>query len=151
VENSSPIFFCATSVTFFIKVPKLNNRPIGENSPNLVALLGLRANRRRMWSSQLKPIFRSGGIDNAKNAHELMHLISRATVDFIYPGTGVMIFEKYFRRKIWRKNVRFFVPNTAGLCKLWIITLLYFMKNLAKIAENCDRNIDPRFSMPDTK
>jgi hypothetical protein len=57
-------------------------------------------------------------------------------------GTDVMIL-KYFRRKKMQKIV-FFVQHTANFCKNLIVTLV-FEKNakLAKIAENCDHNIDP--------
>jgi hypothetical protein len=43
----------------------------------------------------------------------------------------------------------FFAQNKAKLCKNWIITLVFeknanfFRRKLAKIAENCDHNIDP--------
>jgi hypothetical protein len=37
VVNSSPII-CAVSV-IFTKLPKVNSRPTGENSPNLVTLV----------------------------------------------------------------------------------------------------------------
>jgi hypothetical protein len=44
----------------------------------------------------------------------------------------------------------FFAKNKAKLYKHWIITLVFeknanfFRRKLAKIAENCDHNIDPR-------
>jgi hypothetical protein len=43
----------------------------------------------------------------------------------------------------------FLTQNKAKLCKILIITLLFeknaiFCRKLAKIAENCDHNIDPR-------
>jgi hypothetical protein len=46
------------------------------------------------------------------------------------------------------KNCRFFTQNKAKLCKILIMTLFFeknanFCQKLAKIAENCDHNIDP--------
>jgi hypothetical protein len=56
------------------------------------------------------------------------------------------IFAKKFSEKIG-----VLTQNKAKLCKILIITLFFFKKNanffrqkLAKIAENCDHNIDPR-------
>jgi hypothetical protein len=60
-----------------------------------------------------------------------------------------MIF-KIFSPKKLRKKWRFLTQNKAKLCKLLIITLVceknanFFRRKLAKIAENCDHNIDPR-------
>jgi hypothetical protein len=57
--------------------------------------------------------------------------------------------KKYFRRKIQRKNWRFFAQNKAKLCKILIITLVFdinanfFRRKLVKIAENFEHNIDP--------
>jgi ABC-type antimicrobial peptide transport system ATPase subunit len=57
-------------------------------------------------------------------------------------------FLKYFRQKKLRKNWRFF-SNKAKLFEILIITLFFlekrhfFHQKLAKIAENCDYNIDP--------
>jgi hypothetical protein len=70
----------------------------------------------------------------------------------IQPGTDVMIL-KYFRRKIQRKKLAFLTQNKAKICKIWIITLFlgekrqFFRRKLAKIAETCDHNIDPRGSV----
>jgi hypothetical protein len=48
------------------------------------------------------------------------------------------------------EKMEFFAQNKAKLCKNWIITLVlgrekrqFFRRKLAKIAENCDHNIDP--------
>jgi hypothetical protein len=62
-----------------------------------------------------------------------------------------MILKKYFRRKFFAKELAFLTHNKAKLCKFWIVTLdlekkrLFCRRKLAKIAENCDHNIDPRF------
>jgi hypothetical protein len=67
------------------------------------------------------------------------------------PGTDVMIF-KIFSPKNSAKKLAFLTQNKAKLCKNWIITLVFeknanfFRRKLAKIAENCDHNIDPWFS-----
>jgi hypothetical protein len=58
-------------------------------------------------------------------------------------------FLKYFRRKNWAKNLAFLVKNISIFCKICITTLVFkknanfFLQKLPKIAENCDRNIDP--------
>jgi hypothetical protein len=62
-------------------------------------------------------------------------------------GIDVMIF-KIFSPKNFAKKLAFFAQNKAKLCKILIITLVeknanFFAKKLAKIAENCDHNIDP--------
>jgi hypothetical protein len=60
-----------------------------------------------------------------------------------------MIF-KIFSPKNFAKTQAFFPENKAKLCKNRIITLVFeknanfFAENWQKIAENCDRNIDPR-------
>jgi hypothetical protein len=46
------------------------------------------------------------------------------------------------------KKLAFLTRNKAKLCKILIITLVFektpfFRRKLAKIAENCDHNIDP--------
>jgi hypothetical protein len=47
------------------------------------------------------------------------------------------------------KKLAFFTQNKAKICKIVIITLAFekkrqfFSRKLAKIAENCDHNIDP--------
>jgi hypothetical protein len=48
-------------------------------------------------------------------------------------------FFKYFRRKILRKNWRFFAQNKAKLCKNWIITLV-FEKNANFFAKNWQKS-----------
>jgi hypothetical protein len=60
-----------------------------------------------------------------------------------------MILKKYFRRKIWRKYWRFLLKLLIVICKNLIITLVFeknaiFRRKLAKIAENCDHNIERR-------
>jgi hypothetical protein len=60
-------------------------------------------------------------------------------------------FKNIFAEKFCEQKFAFFTQNKAKLCKKLIITLV-FQKNanffavckLAKIAENCDHNIDPR-------
>jgi hypothetical protein len=55
-------------------------------------------------------------------------------------------------KKNCRKNWSFFAQTTASFCKNMIITLVFeknanfFRRKLAKIAENCDHNIDPRWA-----
>jgi hypothetical protein len=50
------------------------------------------------------------------------------------------------------KNLRFFAQTTASFLKKLTISLffektpIFFRRKLAKLAENCDHNIDPRFS-----
>jgi hypothetical protein len=57
-------------------------------------------------------------------------------------------FKNIFAEKIGKK-LAFYAQNKAKLCKNWIITLVFeknanfFRRKLAKIAENCDHNIDP--------
>jgi hypothetical protein len=46
-QKQTQVPICATSV-IFIKLPKENNRPIGENSPNLVTLTTTSVESRRM-------------------------------------------------------------------------------------------------------
>jgi hypothetical protein len=58
-------------------------------------------------------------------------------------------FLKYFRRKILRKNWRFWLITKLNSAKILIITLVFektpiFRRKLGKIAENWDHNIDPR-------
>jgi hypothetical protein len=54
----------------------------------------------------------------------------------------------YFRQKKMQK-LAFLTRNKAKLCKFLIVTLFFvkkrqfFRRKLAKIAENCDHNIDP--------
>jgi hypothetical protein len=65
-------------------------------------------------------------------------------------GTDVMIF-KIFLPKNSAKKLPFFTRNKAKLCKILIITLvfeknaIFLSRKMAKIAENCDRNINPWF------
>jgi hypothetical protein len=59
-----------------------------------------------------------------------------------------MIF-KIFSPKNFAKKLAFLTQNKAKLCKIVITTLVFdkktpfFRRKLAKIAENCDHNIDP--------
>jgi hypothetical protein len=59
-----------------------------------------------------------------------------------------MIF-KIFSPKMSAKKMAFLTQNKAKICKILIITLVFeknanfFRRKLAKIAENCDHNIDP--------
>jgi hypothetical protein len=62
----------------------------------------------------------------------------------------MLCFFIYFRQKIG-EYLAFFTLNKAELFKTLIITLVFifkkgkfFRRKLAKIAENCDHNIDPR-------
>jgi hypothetical protein len=71
-----------------------------------------------------------------------------ATTEYVRlrSGANVMIF-KYFRQNNRRKNLAFLTQNKGKLCKNLIITLVseknaIFCRKLAKIAENCDHNID---------
>jgi hypothetical protein len=63
-----------------------------------------------------------------------------------------MIFKK-FSPKNSAKNLALLTQNKAKLCKIFIITLVFlekrqfFGRKLSKIAENCDHNIDPQFSV----
>jgi hypothetical protein len=50
-----------------------------------------------------------------------------------------------FAEKIGKK-LAFLAQNKGKLCKILIITLVFRLKS-SKIAENCDHNIDPWFSM----
>jgi hypothetical protein len=63
-------------------------------------------------------------------------------------GTDVVIFKIFSPKKIANK-LAFLTQNKAKLRKFLIITLVFeknaiFCRKLAKIAENCDHNIDPR-------
>jgi hypothetical protein len=64
------------------------------------------------------------------------------------PGTYVMII-KIFSPKNLAKQLFFFAQTTASFSKKIIITLVFeknancFRRKFAKIAENCDHNIDP--------
>jgi hypothetical protein len=61
-----------------------------------------------------------------------------------------MIF-KIFSPKNSAKKLAFLTRNKASFAKIVIITLVFeknvnfFRQNLAKIAENCDHYIDPRW------
>jgi hypothetical protein len=63
-------------------------------------------------------------------------------------GTDIIIL-KYFRQKKLAKILEFFAQTTATFSKILIMTLVsekndnLFRRKLAKIAENCDHNIDP--------
>jgi hypothetical protein len=75
----------------------------------------------------------------SKRSHPLLNeAASRATVSSKTPpeissgncatrgdGTDVMIFKKYFRRKIQRKKLAFLTQNKAKLCKMLITTLVF--------------------------
>jgi hypothetical protein len=67
------------------------------------------------------------------------------------PGTDVIVL-KIFSPKKSAKELAFWTQNKAKLYKILIITLIfdknanYFVKTLAKIAENCHHNIDRRLS-----
>jgi hypothetical protein len=50
-----------------------------------------------------------------------------------------MLFQKYFRRKIWLKILAFFAQTTASSCKTLIITLV-FEKN-ANLSQNSGKKI----------
>jgi hypothetical protein len=56
-----------------------------------------------------------------------------------------------FSPKKSAKELAFLTQNTAEFCKKWIITSVFkknadfFLRKLAKIAENCDHNIHPGF------
>jgi hypothetical protein len=56
---------------------------------------------------------------------------------------------KLFSPKNSAKKIAFFTQNKAQLCRILIITLVFeknanfFRRKLAKIAENCDHNIEP--------
>jgi hypothetical protein len=58
-------------------------------------------------------------------------------------------FKNIFAQKVANK-LAFLTQNKAKLCKILIITLVFeknanfFRRKLAKFAENCDHNIDPR-------
>jgi hypothetical protein len=56
---------------------------------------------------------------------------------------------KIFYPKNFAKILSFFAQTTAIFCKNFIVSLVFeknaiFSPKLAKIAENCDYNIDPR-------
>jgi hypothetical protein len=57
---------------------------------------------------------------------------------------------KIFLPKKFAKILAFFAQTTASFCKNSIVTLVFeknanfFRQKLAKIAENCNNNIDPR-------
>jgi hypothetical protein len=60
-------------------------------------------------------------------------------------------FENIFAQNILQKNWHFLFQSTASLCKNLLITLVFektkrqfFRRKLAKIAENCDCDIDPK-------
>jgi hypothetical protein len=57
-------------------------------------------------------------------------------------------FSKYCRRKIQRKYLRFLLKLQLAFAKMlslhWFLRKTpFFCRKLAKIAENCDHNIDP--------
>jgi hypothetical protein len=66
------------------------------------------------------------------------------SADWFKSGTDVTILKIFSL-----KNRRFLLKNTAEFCEKWIITLVFlrktqfFRRTLAKIADNCDHNIDP--------
>jgi hypothetical protein len=53
-----------------------------------------------------------------------------------------MIFEIFWRTKL-AKKWRFFVQNTDNFRKSLLHNIGFREKKMAKIAENCDHNIDP--------
>jgi hypothetical protein len=60
-----------------------------------------------------------------------------------------MIF-RIFSPKKFANILAFFALTTANFCKNLIITLIFektpiFCRKLAKIAENCDHKINPRY------
>jgi hypothetical protein len=76
------------------------------------------------------------------------NLLATVSVRWNAPNNqGPMLwFLKYFRRTHCKK-LAFLTPSKAKLCKILIIALVFekttiFCRKLAKIAENCDHNID---------
>jgi hypothetical protein len=60
----------------------------------------------------------------------------------------MLCFFKCIRKKNSAKKLAFLTQNKAKLCKKLIMTLVFeknaiFCQKLAKIAKNCDHNIDP--------
>jgi hypothetical protein len=81
-----------------------------------------------------------------KNLKVIVTLIESRFIHFT-PGTNVMIFKIFLYKKI-AKKLAFFTQNKAKICEFLIIILRktpIFCRKLAKIAENCDHNIDPSF------
>jgi hypothetical protein len=66
------------------------------------------------------------------------------------PGTDVMIWKNIFAEK-FTKTLAFFAQTNARFCKSCDHNIgfwekrQFFRRKLSKIAENCDRNIDPRW------
>jgi hypothetical protein len=63
---------------------------------------------------------------------------------FWFPGTN--------GTNILAEKLAFLNQNKAKLCKNLILTLVFeknaiFCRKLSKIAENCDHNIDPSFTL----
>jgi hypothetical protein len=77
---------------------------------------------------------------------------SARTVELFFPvsGTDDMILKIFSPKKI-AKKLAFLTQNKAKMCKILIITLvfeknaIFFRRKLAKIAENCDHDIDSWF------
>jgi hypothetical protein len=71
-------------------------------------------------------------------------------------GTFPTLWDRCYFKNIFAENsakiFSFFAQTTASLCKKLIITLAFlekrqfFRRKLAKIKENCDRNIDPWYA-----
>jgi hypothetical protein len=90
------------------------------------------------------PLYRGGG-GGGFGRRSSASCLSRFSTCFLEPcleaGTDVIIFAEKMA-EIWR----FLTPNK--LCKILIITLVFekngnfFRRKLAKIAENCDHNVD---------
>jgi hypothetical protein len=61
----------------------------------------------------------------------------------------MLLFKKIFSPKNLATKFAFLVQNTANAFKNWIVTLvskksdMLFRRRWAKIAKNCDHNIDP--------
>jgi hypothetical protein len=101
----------------FNKLPKVNNHPIGEHWPNLVAILFNYCTQSLNLSAG--PVTTPPTRGRLLNRFQVQFKFRNLKLGFSFaqhPGPDVMIL-KYFRRKNHRKKLAFFTQNKAKLCK----------------------------------
>jgi hypothetical protein len=99
--------------------------------------------------SRIIPIFLTNVEEGGKKSFQnfCSEIYKEEKSCLIRPGNGVMI--KKISTKNLRKNLCFFCSNHRLFCKNLVITMVFeknahfFRRKSAKIAENCDHNIDP--------